>query len=130
MSFASGVNVNVDEYKTKKLVLQRIDKVSGDKLDTFTMGSHATDYDLITDPRKRKYRDAESIVDGAVDDYASVTLGNGGSYQKKRADIDLKDKDIAADVKEDDLYNYIPYDPAHPQQNDPRRIQKRNPKTG
>ena len=40
MSFANGVNVNVDDYKTSKLVLQRIDSISGEKFDTFTMGSH------------------------------------------------------------------------------------------
>ena len=57
MSFANGVNVNVDDYKTSKIVLQRIDKISGEKFDTFTMGSHATDYDLIVDSKKRKYKD-------------------------------------------------------------------------
>ena len=80
MRFASGVNVNIDEYKTKKLVLQRIENISGEKFDMFTMGSHVSDYDLVTDPKKRKYKDDEAIVDGAIDDYANITLGNGGSY--------------------------------------------------
>jgi hypothetical protein len=83
MKFVNGIQVNRDDYKTSKLVLQRIDGISGGKFDTFVMGSHATDYDIITDPTKRKYRDAESIVDGAKNDYARVTLGNGGSYQKR-----------------------------------------------
>ena len=93
MRFDSGVDVNVDEYKTSKLVLTRIDSISGEKFDTFTMGSHATDYDLVSDPKKRKYKDDESIVDGAVDDHAEVTLGNGGSYQKRYANNDLKNED-------------------------------------
>lgn len=122
MSFASGVNVNVDDYKTSKLVLQRIDNISGEKFDTFTMGSHATDYDLVTDPKKRKYKDDESIVDGAVDDYAEVTLGNGGSYQKRYPNRDLKEKDHS--VLPDDLYD------ANLEQDDPRRVPKRNPQTG
>lgn len=123
MKFSTGVSVNVDDYKTSKLVLQRIDNISGEKLDTFTMGSHATDYDLVTDPKRRKYRDDESIVDGAEDDFANVTLGNGGSYQKKRADIDLKEKD--APLEADDLYNCDLED-----DDDPRRVQRRNPTTG
>ena len=105
MSFASGVNVNVDDYKTSKLVLTRIDNISGEKFDTFTMGSHTTDYDLVTDPKKRKYKDDESIVDGAIDDYAEVTLGNGGSYQKRYPNRDLKDKDHV--VSNDDLYENL-----------------------
>ena len=81
MKFTGNINANVgDEYKTKKIFLSRIDAISGEKFDTFAMGSHQDDYDLVTDLQKRKYRDAESIVDGAVDDCANVTLGNGGSY--------------------------------------------------
>ena len=103
MSFADGVNVNVDEYKTKKLVLTRVDKISGEKCDTFTMGSNHNDYDLITDPKKRKYKDDESIVDGAIDDLATVKLGNGGSYQKKHPEVDLTIKDHH--ILNDDLYD-------------------------
>jgi hypothetical protein len=103
MSFADGVNVNVDEYKTKKLVLTRVDKISGEKCDTFTMGSNHNDYDLITDPKKRKYKDDESIVDGAIDDLATVKLGNGGSYQKKHPEVDLTIKDHP--ILNDDLYD-------------------------
>ena len=47
------------------------------------MGSHSSDYDLVTDMEARKYRDGGSNSDGAVNDYITVTLGNGGSYQKK-----------------------------------------------
>lgn len=122
MSFASGVNVNVDDYKTSKLVLQRIDSISGEKFDTFTMGSHETDYDLVIDPKKRKYKDDESIVDGAINDYAEVTLGNGGSYQKKYPNRDLKEKDHT--ILDDDLYD------ADLKKDDPRRVPKRNVKTG
>ena len=107
MSFANGVNVNVNDYKTSKLVLTRIDSISGEKSDTFTMGSHATDYNQVIDSKKLKYKDSEAITSSAIDDYAEVTLGNGGSYQKKdglygnaimvdRRDADgeiIKDKD-------------------------------------
>lgn len=124
MSFADGVNVNVDEYKTKKLVLQRIDSISGENFDTFIVGSHSTDYDLITDPKKRKYGDSEAILDGAKDDYAEVTLGNGGSYQKKWPDTDLTNK--GRTVRPDDLYDYNMEDGA----TDNRKVQKRNPNTG
>lgn len=129
MSFASGVNVNVNDYKTSKLVLQRIDKISGEKFDTFTMGSHATDYDLIVDPKKRKYKDNESIVDGAIDDYAEVTLGNGGSYQKRYANNNLKNTDEYPDgyVQENDLY-YANTETSTP--SDKRQVGKRDQKTG
>lgn len=129
MSFTSDVNVNVDEYKTKKMVLTRIDKISGEKFDTFTMGSHKTDYDLITDTKRRKYKDSESIVDGAIDDHATVTLGNGGSYQKRYANNDLKNTDEFPDGYEsgNDLY-YANTDPSADA--DPRRVVKRKPQTG
>ena len=129
MKFASGVSVNIDMYKTSQLVLQRIDSISGDKFDTFTMGSHATDYDLITDPKKRKYKDSESIVDGAIDDYAEVTLGNGGSYQRKYANNDLKDPELNPDgyVQANDLYYANTEERTS---SDARQIEKRNPKTG
>ena len=122
MTFASGVNVNVDEYKTRKLVLQRIDKISGERFDTFTMGSHASDYDLVTDPKKRKYKDDESILDAAVEDFAQVTLGNGGSYQKNHPARDLNNKDreqVENDIYEADLTT-----------DNPRRVPRRNPETG
>lgn len=122
MTFASGVNVNVDEYKTKKLVLQRIEKISGERFDTFTMGSHASDYDLVTDPKKRKYKDDESILDAAVEDFAQVTLGNGGSYQKNHPARDLNNKDreqVQNDIYEADLTT-----------DNPRRVPRRHPETG
>ena len=71
------------------MVLARIDRISGEKFDTFTMGSHSTDYDLIADSKKRKYKDDESIVDGSPNDNAQVTLGNGGSYQKRYVNTNL-----------------------------------------
>jgi hypothetical protein len=86
MSFASSLNVNTDEYKTSKLVLQRIDSISGEKFDSFEFGSKAEDYEEITNPLKLKYKDAESIVSGSSDDFVQVTLGNGGSYQKRCID--------------------------------------------
>lgn len=90
------------------------------------MGSHSTDYDLITDPKKRKYKDDESIVDGAVDDYAQVTLGNGGSYQKRYANKDLKDDGQQPDgyVQGNDLY-YANTETSTP--SDKRQVVKRNP---
>jgi len=128
MKFASGVNVNVDDYKTSKLVLTRIDRISGEKFDTFTMGSHATDYDLIADTRKRKYKDDESIVDGAIDDYAEITLGNGGSCQKKYVNNDLNgDEHPDGYAQENDLY-YANTETSTP--SDARQIVKRNPETG
>lgn len=45
----------------------------------------------MTDPRKRQYRDEESIMDGAVDNFASITLGNGGAYQKKYVNVNLEE---------------------------------------
>lgn len=88
------------------------------------MGSHSTDYDLITDTRKRKYKDDESIVDGAVDDFATVTLGNGGSYQKKYPNRDLNDKENVFLDSDNDLYD------ANLENDDPRRVVKRNPENG
>lgn len=123
MSFSDGVNVNVDEYKTNKLVLTRVDKISGEKCDTVTMGSNHNDYDLIVDPKKRKYKDDESIVDGAIDDLATVKLGNGGSYQKKHPEVDLSNKDH--NVLDDDLYDFDLNN-----DDDKRRVPKRNPQTG
>jgi hypothetical protein len=96
MRFVNGVNVNeTDEFKRSKIVLTRVEPISGENFDTFTMGSHKEDYALITDPYKRKYRDTESIVDGAVDDHANVLLGNGGSYQKKK--IDKEEQELAGE---------------------------------
>ena len=45
MKFASNISVNQNEYKTSKMVLSRVDAISGDKFVEFTMGSHASDYD-------------------------------------------------------------------------------------
>ena len=86
MKFMGNKNVNSDEYKTSKLVLTRIDPISGENADEFEMGSHASDYEEIDrdkNPLKFKYRDTESIIDGSEDDYIKVRLTNGGSYQKK-----------------------------------------------
>jgi hypothetical protein len=45
MTLQSELEVNVDnEYKTSKLVLTRVDAISGNKSDTFEMGSRSTDY--------------------------------------------------------------------------------------
>lgn len=91
MKFTSGIKVNNDNtYKTTKLVLQRVDSISGTNFDTFTMGRRATDYERITNPLRIKYKDDESIVSGSVDDNTEVILGNGGSYQKKKIDRTVK----------------------------------------
>lgn len=79
MTFANDISVNSDEYKTSKIVLTRIDSISGEKKDTFEMGVHSTDYDEVTDQKRIKYKDNEAIVDGSPSDIAQVTLTNGGS---------------------------------------------------
>lgn len=90
MKFAGKIYVNSNEYKTSKLVLNRIEDFSGEGfVKNAVIGSHETDYKLVTDPRKRQYRDEESIMEGAVDNYATITLGNSGSYQKQLVDVDL-----------------------------------------
>ena len=61
------------------------------------MGSHSSDYDPVTDMDARKYRDPESNPDAAVDDYITVTLGNGGSYQKRKVDVE-KNTDVEHDL--------------------------------
>lgn len=97
MSFVGELNVNVDDtYKKDKLLLTKVKSISGKKSDTFELGSHSSDYNLITDMEARKYRDPESNPDGAIDDHIAVTLGNGGSYQKKRVDVEKN-----TNVKED-----------------------------
>ena len=95
--FGTLSDINTDLYKKDKLLLLRVPNISGRKFDTFEMGSHSSDYDLVTDMEARKYRDPESNPDGAIDDHITVTLGNGGSYQKKKVNVD-KNTDV------DDLY--------------------------
>ena len=79
MKFMGNKNVNSDEYKTSKLVLTRIDQISGENADEFEMGSHASDYEEIDGENK----DTETIIAGSEDDYIKVRLTNGGSYQKE-----------------------------------------------
>ena len=108
MSFVAGISVQSNEYKTSKLVLSRVDSISGERFTTFTMGSHESDYDLVTDLQKRKYRDSDSVVDGAVDDFAEVTLGVSGETQRKYCDVVLdKYAEEHPEGKEDDFY-WIP----------------------
>ena len=112
MSFTEIENVNKDEYKTSKLVFTRIDGISATNFSSFTMGSRATDYDKVDNALRIKYKDDDSIVDGAKNDNAAVTLGNGGGFQKKR--VDIKEKDVynpSTEPLSDDLY-WIPEDPA------------------
>ena len=47
MKFLSGLDPNEggNAYKLDKLLLQKIDDISGSKFDTFTMGSSESDYD-------------------------------------------------------------------------------------
>ncbi len=66
MTFVSNVSINDgDEYKTSKIVFTKIDEISGEKFDRAVVGSHSTDYDLVSDPTKRKYSDSEAVLDGA-----------------------------------------------------------------
>lgn len=95
--FGTLPDINTDLYKKDKLLLLRIPSISGRKFDIFEMGSHSSDYDLVTDMEARKYRDIESNPDGAIDDHITVTLGNGGSYQKKRVDVE-KNTDVDHDL--------------------------------
>lgn len=55
------------------------------------MGSRKTDYDKVTDVFRLKYRDEDAIVSESPNANASVTLGNAGSYQKRRADLNLNE---------------------------------------
>lgn len=64
MTFTGDLSVNSgNQYKTSKIVLQRIDSVSGDKHDTFVMGSHSSDYDKVDDRSKTKYATKDAIFD-------------------------------------------------------------------
>jgi len=119
MKFKDSARINTDdEFKTSKIILSRIEEISGEMYDNFVMGSHASDYDLITDPNKRKYRDAESIVDSARDDYKYVTLGNGGSYQRNYPNIPVNKKEwpswYTSIERAKDFYNPDVSDAAQP----------------
>ena len=106
MKFAILPDVNIDEYKTKMLVMSRVDKISGEKFDNYTMGSRRTDYDRVTDPYKLKYRDSDSVVVASPECNASVSLGNGASYQKKVVDMEPEDVNEATH-RQNDLYGYV-----------------------
>lgn len=98
MQFVNVSDVNVDEYKKSKIVLQRVKELSGavkkgERGIEVTIGGHSSDYSKVTDKNKILYSDSDAIVVGAVDDHATVTLRNGGGCQKN-----------------DDFYN-IPEDP-------------------
>lgn len=90
MKFANSLSVNTDEYKTSKLVLTRIDSISANNFDTFEMGSHSTDYAAITDEAILKHKDPEAIVEGSVDNNATVKLVNGGDDVNYTADTEAK----------------------------------------
>jgi formylglycine-generating enzyme required for sulfatase activity len=93
VSFLNVVKPNQDLYKTSQIVLQQVESISGDKVDEFIMGRHESDYGLVTDVSKRKYRDNASIVDASYDDYAKVVLGNGGSFQKTGSGVHISKED-------------------------------------
>lgn len=94
VQFRNGVDVNADDtYKKDKLVLTRVEAISADGFETFTMGSKSTDYDYVTNENKIKYADSEAMPGQSPQDSANVTLGNGGSFQKKRVDFDLNEYD-------------------------------------
>lgn len=83
MKFCSVKDINTnDEYKTSKIVFNRIDDISGDKSVSFTMGSKSTDYNQVNDSELEKYKDDDSIMQGAENDNATITLTNGGAYQR------------------------------------------------
>ena len=79
MIFTSDVRVNEDNtYKTSKIVLSRIDSISGRNSDTFIMGSRSSDYEKVSSDES-KLASADAILDGSKDDFTTVTLTNGGS---------------------------------------------------
>ena len=67
-------------YKKSKILMNRVEFISGTNFDTFTMGSRPTDYDEVTDPYDLLWRDPESIETKARNDQANVTLGTGGAF--------------------------------------------------
>lgn len=108
VTFQNGVDVNLDDtYKKKKMVLTRIETISRENFDTFTMGSKNTDYEQIVNETKIKYADDESILGGSAQDTANVKIGNGGTFQKKRVDFDLNEYDKLSDENKPsiDVYN-------------------------
>ena len=85
MKFVRDIDeVNVNQYKTNKILLQNVMDLSSTNVVKFSMGSRPSDYDQVDDVNALKYADEESIVEQAPDDKATVTLGNSGSYQKKK----------------------------------------------
>lgn len=94
MQFVNDIDdVNINEYKTSKMVLSRMYDICGggvyDKNTNstngeviFKMGSSTSDYNKIVDKLKLLYKDDEAIVTGSVNDNATIKLMNGGSYQK------------------------------------------------
>ena len=108
VTFQNGVDVNLDDtYKKRKMVLTRIETISRENFDTFTMGSKNTDYEQIVNETKIKYADDESILGGSAQDTANVKIGNGGTFQKKRVDFDLNEYDKLPDGDKPsiDVYN-------------------------
>ena len=65
MKFGTVPEVNIDNYKTDKIILTRIPSISGERFDTYVMGSRSSDYDRVTDAYKLKYRDNDAIVSGS-----------------------------------------------------------------
>lgn len=79
MIFTSDVRVNEDNtYKTSKIVLNRIDSISGRNSDTFIMGSRKSDYEKV-DSSESRFATSDAILNGSKDDFSTVTLTNGGS---------------------------------------------------
>lgn len=110
-SFESFVDVNTDEYKTTKIAFKLVNAISDGESDTFTMGSHKTDYLKVEDPIKRKYAAAgDSILDGSVDNHAQVTLENGGSYQKKDDFYDLSEDQTHKKYKRNRYFFMDPFE--------------------
>lgn len=79
MIFTSDVRVNEDNtYKTSKIVLSRIDSISGSNSDTFIMGSRKSDYEKVSSDES-ELASADAILEGSEDNFSTVTLTNGGS---------------------------------------------------
>ena len=91
MIFTSDVRVNEDNtYKTSKIVLNRVDAISGKNSDTFIMGSKASDYKKV-DSSESRLATSDAILVGSKDNFSTVTLTNGGSCQKNEAFYNIPD---------------------------------------
>ena len=110
MRLVGGISPNGDaSYKTTKIVLTRMESISGDyRKDqddedgtAFTMGSRDTYYSKITDANRLKYKASEAIVQKSIEDAVDVRLTNGGAYQKNGTPHDFPNTAEVKDNKQD-----------------------------